>query len=116
MIELLVVMAIMATLLALVSPRYFRSLEISKEVALKQDLSVMREVITQFHADKGRYPASLDELVQQRYLKAIPIDPVTGSGATWLATSPPDVPTGGLYDIRSGAEGNTSEGIPYGGL
>lgn len=116
LIELLVVMAIVGTLLALVTPRYFASLERARETALRQDLAIMREAIGQFHHDLNRYPESLDELVQRRYLRSIPVDPISGRHDTWLGIAPPDPGQGGLYDIISGAEGSTRDGIPYGEL
>jgi general secretion pathway protein G len=116
LIELLVVMAIVGTLLALVTPRYFASLEHAKETALRQDLSVMREAISQFHHDLNRYPESLDELVQRKYLRNIPVDPISGRYDTWLGIAPPDPSQTGLYDVISGAEGETADGIPYGEL
>jgi len=116
LIELLVVMAIIGTLLALVTPRYFASLERSKETALRQDLAVMREAIGQFHGDLNRYPESLDELVQRRYLRSIPVDPITERRDTWLGIAPPDPEQQGLYDVISGAEGTATDGTPYGEL
>lgn len=112
-IELLVVMAIIAILLTLVSPRYFVSLDHSKETSLRQDLSIMREAIGHFYGDNNRYPENLNELVQRRYLKAIPVDPITGSRETWLAVAPPDSSQAGMYDILSGAEGVAQDGSPY---
>lgn len=116
MIELLAVMAIIALLLALVAPRYFKSLEHSKEVALRQDLTLMREAIGHFYGDLNRYPESLDELVQRRYLRSIPVDPITGSTDSWVAIAPPDPAQTGMYDIMSGAEGEASDGTPYNNL
>lgn len=116
LIEMLVVMAIIGTLLAIVAPRYFKSLEHSRETALRQDLSVMREAIGHFYGDLNRYPENLNELVQRRYLRSIPTDPITGSSESWLAVPPPDPAQHGMYDIVSGAEGTTSDGTPYGNL
>lgn len=116
LIEMLVVMAILGTLLAIVAPRYFKSLEHSREAALRQDLSVMREAIGHFYGDLNRYPQNLNELVERRYLRNIPVDPITGSSETWLAVPPPDPAQTGMYDILSGAEGTTGDGIPYSSL
>ena len=96
LIELMVVMAIIGTLLA-----------------LKQDLAVMREAIGQFHGDLGRYPDNLNELVAKRYLKRIPVDPITERSDTWLAVAHPDPNVTGMYDITSGAEGVGRDGSPY---
>ncbi len=113
LVELLVVMAIIGTLLSIVAPRYFKSLEHARETALKQDLSIMREAIAHFREDINRYPGSLDELVSRRYLKNIPTDPITESSATWIAVPNPDSDAPGLYDILTGAQGNASDGTPY---
>src|SRR5512132_3158518 len=88
LIELLVVMAIIATLLSLVAPRYFASLEKSKEAVLKQNLRVMREAIDQHYADREKYPETLEELVSKKYLRTIPPDPITESATTWVVTAP----------------------------
>jgi len=113
LVELMVVMAIIALLLALALPRYFNHLESSKETILRQDLAVMRDAIDKFHGDKGRYPESLDELVSARYLRAVPADPITEQRNTWQAVAPSEGETGGLYDIKSGAPGNARDGSPY---
>lgn len=116
LIELLVVMAIVGTLLAVVVPRYFTSLEKSKETALRHDLSVVREAIGHFYGDQGRYPEGLEELVNRKYLKRMPVDPITSSSQTWIRIGPPDITQNGLYDIASGAEGQASDGTPYGSM
>jgi general secretion pathway protein G len=114
LIELLVVMAIIATLLAVALPRYFGSLERAKETTLKQSLVVMRDAIGQYYADKGSYPEQLEDLATQRYLREVPIDPITGLRNTWQIVRPPSdaaSATGNVYDVRSGAPGKTSDGI-----
>ena len=78
-IELLVVMAIIATLLSIAYPRYFNSLDRAKEAVLKQDLGILRDAIDQFYSDTGNYPLNLEELVERSYLRSIPIDPLTES-------------------------------------
>lgn len=113
LIELLVVMAIVATLLALVGPRYFRNVDRAKEVVLKENLAQARDAIDKFHADRGKYPVSLDELVEQKYLRRVPLDPVTESSSTWQLIPPEDKDAGGVYDIKSGAPGNASDGAAY---
>lgn len=113
LIELMIVLAIIGTLLAVVAPRYFSSIEHARETALKQDLSVMRQAINQFHGDLNRYPDSLDELVQRRYLKSVPVDPITESSETWVPIAHPDSAIGGVYDLASGAEGAAADGTPF---
>ncbi|MCK2094406.1 type II secretion system protein [Thauera aromatica] len=114
LIELLVVMTIIATLLTLAVPRYFTSVERSKEAVLRTDLNVMREAIDKYYGDKGKYPDTLDELVSQRYLRALPRDPITDSRETWVVIPPEDPSLGGVYDVRSGAPGDSLEGETYG--
>jgi general secretion pathway protein G len=115
LIELIVVLAILALLLTIAVPRYFQHVERAKEATLKQDLIIMRDSLDKFFGDKGRYPDSLDELVKERYLRTIPVDPVTESAATWVPVPPPvDVQVKGqVYDVRSGADGNALDGKPY---
>ena len=113
LIELLVVMAIIGTLLSVVAPRYFTSLQHAKETSLKHDLSIMREAISHFYGDMDRYPESINELVLRKYLKGIPADPITESNSTWLIISPDDQAKTGIYNIISGAEGTASDGTPY---
>jgi general secretion pathway protein G len=112
LIELLVVLAIVATLLTLVVPRYFGQTEKAKETVLQQNLAAMRDSIDRFRGDQGRYPNTLDELVQKRYLRDIPMDPVTQSRTTWT-TEPPSDGTPGIYNVRSGAKGKGKNGTDY---
>jgi general secretion pathway protein G len=112
LIELLVVLAIIATLLALAAPRYFQHVERSKEAVLRENLATMRDAIDQFHADRDAWPASLQDMVDRRYLRAVPKDPVTDSSETWIQVPPPDGSTG-VYDVHSGAEGKGADGTPF---
>ena len=112
LVELLVVMAIIAVLLTIAAPRYFNSVERSKEAVLRQDLNVMRDAIDKFYGDTGDYPRDLAELVEKRYLRAIPVDPLTESSETWVILPPPDS-TEGLYDVHSGAEEESKDGTSY---
>jgi len=114
LIELIIVLAILSLLLMIAVPRYFAHVERTKEVTLKQDLNVMRDAIDKFYGDKGRYPDTIEELVTLRYIRDIPVDPITDSGTTWKVVPPPDTDTkGAVYDIKSGAEGNSLDGKPY---
>jgi general secretion pathway protein G len=112
LIELLVVLAIVATLLTLVVPRYFGQAEKAKETVLHQNLAAMRDSIDRFRADQGRYPQTLDELVQKRYLRDIPLDPVAQSRTTWTIEPPADG-TPGVYNVHSGAKGRAKDGTDY---
>lgn len=118
LIELLVVLAIIATLLTLAAPRYFQHVDRSKEAVLRENLAATRQAIDQYHADKGVWPESLESLVEARYLRAVPLDPITESIATWRLVPPPDQdpPDNGIYDLNSGAEGATRDGTPYADL
>lgn len=113
LVELMVVMAIIALLLALALPRYFNHLDNSRETILKQDLAVIRDAIDKYHGDRGRYPNSLDELVDARYLRALPVDPITKRTDTWQEVPSSGDEAGVLYDIRSGAPGVARDGSAY---
>ncbi len=113
LIELLVVLAIVALMLTLAVPRYFPSIDKAKETILADNLRNTRDVIDQFYADRGRYPDSLDQLVEKKYLRSLPVDPITESTATWVLVPPEDASRGALANIKSGAPGNDRSGKPY---
>jgi general secretion pathway protein G len=113
LIELLVVLGILVLLLTLAVPRYFGGVDRAKEAALKQDLAVTREAVDRFYGDQGRYPSSLEELVDKKYLRAVPLDPITESRDTWRLVAPSDGDGGNVYDLHSGAEGNATDGSAY---
>lgn len=114
LVELLVVMAIIATLLAIATPRYLRHLEHAREAALKETLFVVRDAIDKFRGDSGRLPDSLQELVDKRYLRKLPVDPITEQSDTWVIEAPPESDLGGqVWDIHSGAPGNATSGDAY---
>ena len=113
LIELLVVLAVVGTLLTLALPRYFGSIDKSKEAVLKENLYQMREAIARYQADTGRYPESLDALATDKYLRKVPLDPVTESAATWIIVPPEDPQKSGVYDVRSGAPGKGRDGTEY---
>lgn len=111
-VELMAVMVIISTIIAIAMPRYFQGIERTKEVALKQNLKEMREAIDHYHADKGEYPANLETLVAERYLRFIPEDPMTEKADTWQIVAPPDR-SYHVYDVASGATTLSSNGSPY---
>jgi len=113
LIELMVVMTIVALLLTLALPRYFGSVDKSKEAVLKENLHQIREAISRYYADKGRYPESLDTLASDKYLRRVPIDPITESTATWQLVQPEDAQKAGVYDVKSGAPGKSRDGSEY---
>lgn len=105
LVELLVVMAILATLLSVALPRYFGALQQSREAALRHSLLVVRESIDKFYADHGQYPVDLEDLQRKRYLRNVPVDPLTDSASTWVLVPPPAASglRGALYDLKSGS-------------
>lgn len=113
LIELLVVMSIIAMLLALAAPRYFNSVDKSKEAMLKQTLVITREALDKYYGDNGRYPDDLETLVSRKYLRKLPYDPVTGSSSTWIVVPPDNPEKGAVFDVRSGAEGESRQGAPF---
>ena len=113
LIEMLVVLVVISMLLTIAVPRYLHSLARSKEAVLKQDLSALRESIDKFYGDTGKFPPTLAALVEQRYLRAIPVDPMAKSAELWVAVQAEDTDDTGVRDVRSGAEGIGLNGIPY---
>ena len=113
LIELLVVMTIIGVLLTIAVPRYFRTVERSKETVLRHDLAVVRESIDRYYADLGQYPDALPALVDKHYIRSVPVDPFTKSPETWLmiASEDPDHP--GVRDIHSGSPDTASDGSPF---
>lgn len=110
LIELLVVLAIFALLSALALPRYTQYVERNREAVLAENLRLTRDALEQFHADRGRYPENLDELVTRRYLKALPYDPIIESNRHWLVSEPLPPAEGKVGDIHSGARGVGHDG------
>jgi type II secretion system protein G len=115
LIELIVVMAIVALLVSIAAPRYLQSLDRARETSLRSSLAVVRQAIDQFAADRGRYPDSLPELVDARYLRQLPEDPLTGQRDSWVLLAPPpdSAVSGEVWDLRSGAAGRSLDGVIY---
>ena len=113
LIELLVVLAIIATLLTIAVPRYYASLDRSKEAVLKENLYQLRDAIGKYYADKGKYPESLEALATDKYLRKVPLDPITDSAATWQVVAPVDPQKGGVFDVKSGAPGKASDNTEF---
>ncbi len=116
LVELMVVMAILATLLSIVAPRYLDSVDNAKEAALRTNLRMTREAIDKYKADTGKYPDSLTVLIDARYLRELPYDPIKESNSNWTLLSPPEGTSQGVYDIKSNAEGETKNGTPFSAL
>jgi general secretion pathway protein G len=118
LMEIMIVMALIATLAGVGLSMYGNSVTRAKEATLKEDLFRMRDAIDQYYADKNKYPATLEALVSDKYLRAVPVDPFTLSADTWqttmseleagnVATEP------GIYDVKSGSELSGLDGTPY---
>jgi prepilin-type N-terminal cleavage/methylation domain-containing protein len=113
LIEMLVVMTIVALLLTIALPRYFSSLDRSKVAVLQENLRILRVSLDKFYADKGNYPENLNELVEKKYLRALPVDPITESNQSWIAVPSANADQGGVADVKSGAKGATTDGKAY---
>ena len=118
LIELLIVIALISILATMGVVQYRNSVQSAKEATLRTDLFRMRDAIDQYYADKAKYPASLDALVSDGYMRAIPEDPITKSADTWQ-TVPAEPEPGntssdpGIYNIKSGAPGTGLDGTSY---
>jgi general secretion pathway protein G len=118
LIELMIVMAIIGILAVVAIPSFVTSLRMAREAVLKEDLHVLRSAIDSYTMDKQKAPQSLDDLIQEGYLKAIPEDPMTRSKETWVtdtgdALRSLDQTDPGIDDIHSGSQDNGSDGQPY---
>ena len=113
LIELLVVMTIIGVLLTIAVPRYFRTVERSKETVLKHDLSVLRESIDKYYADLGQYPEALPALVEKHYIRGVPVDPFTKSAETWVLVQSDDPDHPGVRDLHSGSPDSGYDGSPF---
>jgi general secretion pathway protein G len=117
LIELMLVAMIIGILASIALPTYQNSIIVSKEAVLREDLFRFRDQIDQYQADKGKYPASLEALVEDGYLRKLPVDPITGA-ADWvpvMAEPDPDNPAEapGVYDVKSASPALSLSGTPY---
>jgi general secretion pathway protein G len=118
LIELMVVLSLIVVLASMGLVQYRQSIVRSKEAVLKKDLFEMRDAIDQYYADKNEYPATLDALVSDGYLRRMPKDPFTNSEDSWqVVPAEPDAknPTAepGVYDLKSGSDQNALDGTKY---
>ncbi len=126
LIELIVVIAIIGILAGIALPRLVDAPRRAQEAVLKTNLRAIRDTINQYYADKGHYPTSLDVLVDDGYLRTMPIDPITGSTDTWVPeyeeidpeaqpaeTDHPEDGQPGIFDVHSGSEALSLKGDPY---
>jgi len=109
-VELLVVLSVIALLLTIVTPRYLNKVDEGKEIVLKQNLAVMRRSIDQYYAEQGVYPAKLSHLVEKKYIRAIPVDPITEM-TDWNLVI--DSNSTGIYDIKSKSSEASSDSRAY---
>jgi general secretion pathway protein G len=118
LIELMIVMTVISILLAVAVPIYQKSIVRAKESVLRNNLFTLRTMIDEYTVDKQHAPQSLDDLVSEGYLRQVPVDPITGNNQSWK-TIMEDTPTGGdnqqpgIFDVKSGAEGNGLDGTAY---
>lgn len=118
LIELMVVIAIIIILLSLAMPRYQKTILHAQETALRDDLHTLRSVIDQYTLDKQKAPQSLQDLVDQGYIKQLPMDPFTKSRESWVPVTDdslmsPDQTQPGIMDVHSGSDQVSSEGTAY---
>jgi general secretion pathway protein G len=115
LIELMVVISLIMILASMALVQYRNSIVAAKEATLRSQLFIMRDAIDQYYADKGKYPESIQTLVSESYLRAVPRDPFTTSTDTWQTV--PAEPDGssittaaGIFDVKSGYEGTSLDG------
>ncbi len=117
LVELLIVITLVVIMASLATISYGTAITRSREAVLKEDLFRLRDAIDQYFADRSEYPASLEMLVSEQYLRSVPEDPFTASNRTWqtiMAEFDPSNPLAqGIYDVRSGAEGLAIDGSSY---
>ena len=118
LIELMIVMAIIAILVSIAVPIYNRAIIRAKESVLKNNLFTMRNMIDEYTYDKQKAPQTLQDLVSEGYLRQVPVDPMTGTADTWKTIMEDSADAvnqtePGIYDVKSGADGMSSEGTPY---
>jgi len=118
LIELLVVVAVIVVLATIAMAQHKNGVIHAKEAVLREDLFRLRDSTDQYYADKGKYPATLDALVTEGYLRKIPPDPFTNSAETWQtipAEADSNNPTAepGIYDVKSGSDGTALDGTKY---
>jgi general secretion pathway protein G len=116
--ELMIVMLIIGILMMVAIPRFEASVKQAREAVLKEDLHVMRAAIDSYTMDKQKAPTSLDDLIQDGYLREIPVDPFTHTKDTWVpemgdALHSLDQTDAGMDDVHSGSQETSSDGTAY---
>jgi general secretion pathway protein G len=118
MIELMIVMAIVVILISIAVPLYQKALLRAKESVLKNNLFTIRTVIDEYTYDKQKAPQSLQDLVNEGYLKEVPMDPIVGNNTAWRIIMEQSMQSvsqtePGIFDVKSGSDGKSLEGTPY---
>jgi general secretion pathway protein G len=113
LIELMVVLAVLAILASIVVPRYLDRVEEARETVLRQNLTGLRNTLDQFYRDKARYPTSLEELVTERYIRDVPVDPIAQRTDTWVLLPPRSGSDKTIFNVKSGAPGVAKDGTEY---
>ena len=114
LIELMIVVSMIAILATMAMPNFQKSIVRAKETRLKRDLFIMRDMIDQYYSDNGSYPDSLESLAENKYIRKVPVDPFTLSDDTWVLIPPEgeDI-KGGVFDVHSGSDLISLDGVPY---
>lgn len=115
LIELLLVLMLIALLASLVTPVVTGSVQRAKDATLKENLFILRKAIDDYYADAGGYPADVELLVKKRYIRRIPVDPLTGRDDTWVwvKSEAEKGDEAGIIDVKSGSEEKANDGSPY---
>ena len=115
LVELLVVLTLIAILASLVAPVVSSSIVRAKEATLKENLFILRKAIDDYYADQGDYPGSLQQLVEKRYIRKLPVDPLTDKSDSWVEVRAEEEggKQGGIIDVRSGSEEKSGDGAAY---
>ena len=120
LIEMIIVFTLIGILVGLALPQYQSAVKKARESVLKETLFQLRKLIDQYYSDKGKYPASVQALVDENYLRKVPVDPITGKADTWVEVqeqpAADEIEPGqvfGIVDVHSGAEGKGLDGTPF---
>ena len=113
LIEMMIVVAIISILATMAMPGFQRQLIRAKETSLRRSLFIMRDTIDQYFADHGRYPDVLQDMADKRYIRQLPMDPFTGQSNSWITIPPEGFAEGNVYDVHSGSNKVSLDGVPY---
>ncbi len=113
LIEMMIVIAIIGILTNIALPNMQRAIVRARETSLQNTLFVIRDVIDQYYADHGKFPDTLEELKEKKYIRDLPKDPFTNSTSTWIIIPPEEGEEGAVFDIHSGSYFVGLNGIPH---